>query len=87
MDFSDFGSWLAGAVAVVGLIQWIKGLVPKTTPTWVYAVLAPVLALGWALAPEPVQQASGVLGVSQIGYETIIQTVKKRLGGATEGNA
>lgn len=81
MDFADFGTWLAGGVATVGILQWIKGLAPKTWPAWLYALAALVLAAGWAVAPPWARQAAGVLAVSQIGYETIIQTVKRKLGG------
>lgn len=81
MDFAQFGAWLAGGVAIVGILQWIKGLAPKTWPAWLYAIAVPVLAAGWSVAPPWAQQAAGVLAISQIGYETIIQTVKRKLGG------
>lgn len=81
MDFAALASWLAGGVALVGLLQWLKGLVPGA-PSWVWGIAAPILAAGWAVAPDWARQAVGVLAVSQIGYETIIQAVKKKLGGA-----
>jgi len=86
MDLIEVGDWVAGGIVIVGLIQWLKGMVPKgvTIPSWVWGISAAILACGWSVAPPWAKQAAGVLAVSQIGYETIIQSVKtalkKRLG-------
>jgi hypothetical protein len=79
MDFPELALWIGGAVTVIGLIQWIKGFVPATVPTWIWAAAAPALAIGYALAPDFVRTGAGILAVSQIGYETIIQAIKQSL--------
>lgn len=86
MDFAQFGDWLGGGVTIVGLLQWIKGMVPEgiKVPSWVWGLAAAVLASGWAVAPLWARAAAGVLAISQIGYETIIQTIKHKLGGVTQ---
>lgn len=80
LEFSDLGIWIGGGVTVVGLIQWMKGMAPKV-PAWAWSAAAPVLAIAWAFAPAWARQAAGVLAISQVGYETIIQGLKRRLGG------
>lgn len=80
MDFSGIGEWIAGGVTVVGLIQWMKGMGPNV-PAWAWSIMAPVLAVAWAFMPPWARQAAGVLAISQVGYETIIQSVKRKLGG------
>ncbi len=69
---ADFGAWLQGAVVVVGLVQWLKGLFAKA-PSWVWAITAPAIAIGYAFAPEAIRNAAGFLAVSQLSYETIMQ--------------
>jgi len=80
------------AFSAIGVIQYVKGLV-KEVPGWVWALVQPalclILAAAWTYMPAWVAQGILALAISQIGYETIIQTVKKRLGTpatpATEG--
>ncbi len=84
---------LVGAsISVVGVIEWLKGFVPKA-PSWLWrAVLAPV-ALGVAMALDsgPFQIATNslaLLAMAQIGYPVLIQLpvviiefFKRTLGG------
>jgi hypothetical protein len=64
------------AVAVVGLLQWIKGLLPKA-PTWVWAVASAIGCIGAAAAtfylPGWVLLGMVALAVTQLGYETIVK--------------
>lgn len=84
------GTWAAGAVIVVGVIEWMKGLFKKwTIPTKVWSVFLPVVSLGasWASCNmsgdfSPLYwNAAGVWGVSQLAYTLIVQSVKKKFGG------
>lgn len=70
------------AVAVVGLIEWVKGLIPKA-PTWVWAVASGFGCLGIAAAaiylPAWVLLGLVALAVSQLGYEAIVQFIKSKI--------
>jgi hypothetical protein len=44
-------------------------------------VACPVLALAFSLLPPWVQIGAMALAIGQIGYQSIIELVKKRLGG------
>lgn len=70
------------AFCVVGIIQYLKGICKElSTKTW--AILQPaialVLALSWAELPYWVSVGVLAFAMSQIGYETIIQTIKKKI--------
>lgn len=68
--------------SVVGVIQFVKGFVTiKQTKVWalLQAVLCFAFAAVWQLLPSWVSMGIVCLSMSQIGYETIIQNVKKRL--------
>ena len=80
MDFTELGVWIAGGITVVGIIQWLKGMAPQA-PVWLWSLAAPALAVAWEFSPPWARQASGVLAVSQVGYETIIQALKRKIGG------
>lgn len=73
--------WLPGGIVVVGLLQWIKGMAPKNAKInrGVWAAFAALFSIGWAFSPPWLRQGLGVLAVSQIGYETIIQTIRTKL--------
>lgn len=79
MDFAIIGIWAGGAITVVGLLQWFKGLAPGA-PSWIWGIAAAALALGYAAAPPWAQTGAGILAVSQIGYEQIVQRLKAKLG-------
>lgn len=77
----DIGTWALGAVIVVGLIQWFKGMLPKA-PTWVWIIASPLAAVIGSAAygtDKIAWNALGILAVSQMGYELILQTVKSKL--------
>ena len=81
----DVAQWLAGACIAVGLIQWAKGIF-KDAPWWVWAFVLPVSSFGAAFASgtdKPIWTALGIWAVSQVGYETIIQFVQKKIKDAT----
>jgi len=77
---------LAIAVGVVGLIQFIKGIVKAKVPTWFWSVVSvtacvvfafliggtenPVLSIG-----EMIILALLALAISQLGYEVIVQGI------------
>lgn len=84
MEFLQWGIWLAGAFCVVGTIEWLKGFLPKA-PSWVWAFTLPLVSIlvAWALAfsegGQPWFNALGIFAMAQLGYQLIVQTVKKRL--------
>jgi len=67
--------------SVVGIIQFLKGFI-IIKQTWVWAliqiILCFVFAAVWQLLPSWIATAIVSLSMSQIGYETIIQNIKKR---------
>ena len=87
MDYSLLVLWLCGAFAATGGMQWIKGIVPKSIPipTWVWGFLLPVLCVLWAASPLWLQGAWMVLALSQLGYENIVQLIKKKLDMQSNG--
>ncbi len=78
----DWAKIIPIAVAVVGLLQWLKGLLPKA-PTWVWAAASAVGCLGIAAAvvylPSWVLLGLVALAVSQLGYEIIVQFIQKKI--------
>jgi len=83
MEFTNWAAWLAGAVAVVGITQYLKGFA-KEAPSWVWLAVMPVLAIGTAWAAggaRPWYDALGIVAIAQLGYELIVQGVKRNLGG------
>ena len=80
------------AVAVVGLIEWVKNLVEKflTVPGWVWSVVVLVASIGCGFlavygadvtAHNPLMAVLfglGVLALSQIGYEAIKKSIISR---------
>jgi hypothetical protein len=70
------------ALTSVGVIQFAKGLAPYA-PWWVWAIslAAASIGLGAVAAYLPPWVAMAILGlaVAQIGYETIVQLIKKKI--------
>ena len=80
------------AVAVVGLIEWLKNLVEKflTVPGWVWSVVVLVASLGCGFlavygadvtAHTPLMAVLlglAILALSQIGYEAIKKVIISR---------
>jgi len=79
----DIAQFLVTAFMTVGFIQWLKNLLPATTPTWVYVAALPVAAIGIGAIPVGswLWIGVGTFAAGQLGYELIIQTVKTKLGG------
>jgi len=89
-DFAIMGIWCAGAVIVVGVMQWGKGFAAQTIqrviPSWVWSLILPFCALGASAAFSFKQSggswiwnALGIWAVSQLGYEVIVKTVVENL--------
>lgn len=78
----EWGNVVSVAVAVVGLIQWLKGLLTKA-PSWVWAVASAVGCMGVAAVvfylPPWVLMGLVALAVAQLGYETIVQFIKSKI--------
>ena len=70
------------AFCVIGIIQYLKGVLCNI-PTKVWAILQPLLcvllAFVWVILPNLVSTGILAFALSQIGYETIIQTIKKKI--------
>jgi len=87
MDIMQWVAWLAGAVAVVGGIEYLKGFAPMW-PAWVWRLLMPVASIGAAIAaggPRPGFDALGITALAQLGYTLIVRKVRKGLGDDSEG--
>jgi len=73
---------LAAAFAAVGWIEYFKGFFPNAKKN-LWRGLQPVFCLGFAAVAGllPGWVMTGVLAVSasQVGYEVIIETVRKKL--------
>ncbi len=74
----DFVFIVGASVSVVGVVEWIKGLLPANIPSWVYrAVLLPVSITVAVAADGGVFQVAtnslALLAVTQIGYPLLIQ--------------
>ena len=78
----DWGNVISVAVAVVGLIQWFKGLFAKL-PSWVWAIASALGCMGVAAVvfylPPWVLMGLVALAVAQLGYETIVQFIKSKI--------
>lgn len=72
------------SVETVGFIQVLKNFLPEKTPTWIYSVVMVLFAVLFSVistyCPKVVTTALLTICLSQIGYETILQTVKKLAG-------
>jgi hypothetical protein len=83
----DWVNVISIAVAVVGLIQWFKGLLKKA-PAWVWAVASAVGCLGVAAVvfylPPWVLMGLLALSLAQLGYETIVKFILSKIPGAPE---
>ena len=84
MNLEQIWDLVLGGITVAGVIQWAKAWMPKV-PSKAWGVVSAVMAAGYALAPAWIRFALGILAVSQLGYETLVQPVKRTLGGKDEG--
>ena len=75
---------LSAAFASVGVIEYIKGFLPETKSK-LWRLLQPALCLIFAVIstylPSWIMTGILALALSQVGYEVIIETVKKKIGG------
>lgn len=76
------------AIETVGIIQILKNFLPEKFPKWLYAifmcVLAPLFCLIGQYCPQIVTTSILTICVSQLGYETILQTIKKLISKGSE---
>ena len=86
MDFSFALEWLSGAVAVLGLVQYLKGLAKKL-PSWTWGVISIVLCVAWGFTSEKFHLAWGTLSITQLGYETLYQPILAKIRGAPKEGA
>lgn len=84
MDYGFVLEWIAGAVAVLGLIQYLKGLV-KNAPSWTWGILSVFLCTAWGFTNEKFHLAWGTLSITQLGYETIFQPILTKIKAQKEG--
>jgi hypothetical protein len=73
---------LAAAFAAIGVLEFIKGFFPTATGK-AWRILQPILCIGFSgialVAPPWIMTGILALALSQVGYETIIETVKKKV--------
>lgn len=77
----DIETITQSAIMTVGIVQVLKNFMPEKTPTWIYSVLMIVLSAVFVLismfAPKWIATSVITICVAQLGYEGIIQTIKK----------
>jgi hypothetical protein len=70
------------AFSTVGIIQYLKGIA-KAEKTIIWATMQPILCILLAFlylkCPEWVSIGVLAFALSQLGYETIVQAIKKKL--------
>lgn len=90
-DSSMFIVWLLGAVAVVGLIEWGKGMYEsikaRNAKSIVLGLALPAVCAGVAFSKSsgtPLWDMAGMWSVAQLGYALIVQSVQKAIKGKIE---
>ena len=75
--FSCVALWIAGALIVAGLTQWTKSFIKLKSPhKWIYGIISAGIAFSAAYAgggTTILWNFLGILAVSQLGYESIMQ--------------
>lgn len=78
----DWEIVLAAAFAAIGVLEYLKGFF-KEAPSKAWRLLQPALCLAFAglalIAPPWIMTGILALSLSQVGYEVIIETVKKKV--------
>lgn len=78
----DWEVVLSAAFGAIGVLEYIKGFY-KGSPSYVWRILQPVLCLGFAAVAAflPAWVMTGILALalSQVGYELILDGVRKKL--------
>ena len=82
----DISLWIGGSVLVCGILQYLKTYTKKMDKkfNWVYSVASAILStlVGiYSGGANVVWDCLGILAVSQLGYEAILQTILKKLKG------
>ena len=84
----DWGFIILVAIATVGLVQWIKGLLPKA-PRWIWAIAAVFLAFGLSAMATYIDRwvllAAAALAAAQLCYELIVQAIPQLVKGILAG--
>lgn len=86
MDFTDVAKWFAGAVIVVGLMEWSKVLFKKALnvelPGWLLLLLLPIIsmAVGFAAGDQGLWTALGIWAFAQVGYAGILKKMLEKTG-------
>ena len=83
-DFSIFVTWLLGAVAVVGVIEWIKGFASaikeKNWKSIALSLALPAVCFLVAFGKgggDAIWNAFGMWSIAQLCYSLIVQSVQK----------
>ena len=75
---------MSAAFAAIGVMEYIKGFF-KEAPGKAWRILLPVFCVAFSavatLLPPWVIGGILALSLSQVGYDLIIQTVKRKIGG------
>lgn len=83
------GTYLVAVIAIVGIMQNIKGFVPEDKrekfPKWIYRIIAIALSVGSGVLMggelKDIIFASGIImGMVQLGYDGIVVRMKTVLG-------
>jgi hypothetical protein len=82
----DITVWIMGAILVVGLTQYIKGLLTFIPAKfkWIYSIISVILSIVvgyFGGGANLVWDCLGILTMSQLGYEFILQAINKKLKG------
>jgi hypothetical membrane protein len=82
----DMSLWIGGSVLVIGLVQILKTYTKKMDKkfNWVYSVASAIFSILVGIysgGANVVWDCLGILAVSQLGYEAILQTLLKKLKG------
>jgi hypothetical protein len=65
------------AMATVGTIEFFKGFFPSTVPGIIWRIALPFVAIGVSLLPSWALYGVLIVGICQIGYDSVIQGIKK----------
>lgn len=74
----DWAYLVGAAIAVVGVLEWIKGFAPVTWPSWVWRVVMAPICVVVAIAGDGgvfqiATNSFALIAISQIGYPVLIQ--------------
>lgn len=84
----DYKQIITSSIEVVGIIQVLKNFMPDKFPKWVYAVfmivLSPIFCAIYTYCPPFITYSVITICVSQLGYEEIVQSIKKIIARGSE---